>query len=84
MDTMFTDAHIQVPTGNNIFDGGLPRQVVRRRFPGKGVVWFEKPMANGEGLNRITDPDVLEKLETKYSTERDQRTAKILNTTNFA
>jgi hypothetical protein len=81
MDTMFTDTHVQVRSGNNIFDG--PRQVVRRRFPGKGVIWFEKPVTSGENLKRITDADTADKLETKFATERDQQTSRVLDPTNF-
>ena len=66
MKRMYTDQHLQVESGNDIFDRGCPRQVVRREFENGKVVWFEKSVYAGEGLQKLTG-DVSNQLEDKYS-----------------
>jgi hypothetical protein len=82
MRTQFTDKHIQIESGNDIFERGLPRQVVRRRFPGKGVIWFEKPVASKKNLERI-DVDTAEQLENKFSSNRDSYPANVIIPSEF-
>lgn len=83
MKRMFTDTHVQVESGNDLFDRGAPRQMVRRRFPGKGVVWFEKSAVAGEDMERVSDFDLAARLEAKYSVERDRAPASILEPSDF-
>jgi len=61
MKQQFTDKHIQVESGNDVFDG-VPRQVVRREFE-QGVLWFEKPIVMGENMDRLerSKAEVLER-----------------------
>jgi len=66
MKAMYTDQHLQVESGNDIFDRGCPRQVVRREFENGKVVWFEKSVYVGEGLQKLTG-EVADQLEDKYS-----------------
>lgn len=76
MKQQFTDEHIQVESGNDIFDG-IPRQVVRREFD-QGVVWFEKSVVAGEGLDRL-ERSKAEQLERKFAEEFGESGRHILN-----
>lgn len=82
MRTQFIDTHIQVETGNDIFDKGAPRQLVRRHFPGKGVIWFEKSVT-GRDLDRITDIDTAEHLEQDFSSGTDLKPKKVVSPSEF-
>lgn len=64
MKRQFTDTHIQIESGNDVFDG-TPHQVVRREFS-EGVVWFKKPIVMGENLERL-DENVAQELENLYA-----------------
>lgn len=64
MKPQYTDRHIQVETGNDVFDG--PRQVVRREFEHGLVVWFKKPVyADCERLERVPNR-IFDQLETVF------------------
>jgi hypothetical protein len=75
MKRMFTDNHIQVESGNQIFDG--PRQVVRRRFPGQGVIWFEKSVVDGKDLQKLSK-ETSELLEDLYAGQRNSSPLKVI------
>lgn len=81
MRTQFTDTHIQLRSGNDIFGG--PRMLVRRRFSGKGVIWFKKPLTDGEPLDRISDMDTAEHLEQDFAAGRDRTPAKVMQPNEF-
>lgn len=82
MERMYTDIHVQIESGNEFFEKGAPRQMVRREFPGKGVVWFEKPVVAERELQRVGF-DLATRLEAKFAAERDRATTRILEPSDF-
>lgn len=78
MKTQFTDQHIQVENGNDIFENGSPRQLVRRRFAGRGVVWFKKPGSADRTLDPIGDIEVAERLEQCWASQKSYAPAKVM------
>lgn len=65
MKAQYTDRHIQVESGNDIFDQGAPRQVVRRDFGGK-TVWFKKPPYAGDPRLERLSARISDQLETAF------------------
>lgn len=80
MTSQFTDTHIQLESGNDVYDG-VPRQLVRREFE-QGVVWFEKPIVMGEDLDRIGRSKA-EQLERKFAEEIGESGRQILDPKDF-
>jgi hypothetical protein len=78
METQFTDQHIQVENGNDIFENGTPRQLVRRRFAGRGVIWFKKPPSNNQTLDPVDDIDAAECLEECWASQKGYAPAKVM------
>lgn len=83
MKKQFTDTHIQVETGNDLFEDGRARQVFRREFEDRGVVWFKKPLVMGEGNEPITDRTLAERLERKFAEEFNESGRQIIDPSNF-
>lgn len=78
METQFQDTHIQANNGNEIFENGVPRQLVRRRFAGRGVIWFKKPGSAEQTLDPIDDIETAERLEECWASQKSHAPAKVM------
>ena len=78
MRTQYVDTHIQVQNGNDIFENGSPRQLVRRRFAGRGVIWFKKPGSAEQTLDPVDDIETAECLEECWASQKSYAPAKVM------
>lgn len=78
MEIQFVDQHIQVNNGNDIFENGTPRQLVRRRFAERGVIWFKKPGAAEKTLDPVEDIETAKSLEECWASQKSYAPAKVM------